>query len=120
VALRDERGDPLDATAQASQQEWIKSVLDRYNSSLLGEPGEGGGVVVALRAEQDDGVGGRRPVVEGDEVGGPGRQPLDDDAVLAAPAQLVRVGLDEGDGDAGGAQGVPDGAADAAGADDVD
>ena len=62
--FRDERSDALDSVLTSVQQR-IETVLDGDERRRIGNAFENGGVIVALGAKQDDGVGGRMPVGEG-------------------------------------------------------
>jgi len=68
----------------------VETILDRQEDPVARKTGENGGVVVALRAEQNDIVGGL-PIREVLKVGAARRQAIDDDAMLPAPEHLLLV-----------------------------
>src|SRR5205814_2257114 len=98
----------------------IEAVLDGQTLHRGRQAGEYSRVVVAFRAKQHGGVRERLPLGEMLESGPHRRPPIDRNAVRSAPANLVRVGVHEGDGNPRSGQRIAHGAADAAGAVDAD
>jgi hypothetical protein len=93
---------------------WVEAVLNRDELSPRQKPGEHGGVVVTLRAEEDRHIGRWLPFRERNELGRDRRVLIDADAVAAAGGDLRGVGLDEDDRRASGRKRIADRAADAA------